>query len=288
MKIGISLYSFHKYAEDKISGVRECIKKSAEMGFDGLDFVEVGLEYEEYLAYARDIKEYCRSLEIEPRCFCTGADFLRCDDINAEVERVKRNIDIAKAYGCSVFRHDISSGFQNSENNDKDYDRAIEIVAPAIRQITKYAEDKGIVTTTENHGFFSQDSGRVKKLIEAVNEKNFGALVDIGNFSCADEENVSATGNLAPMAYHAHVKDFHVKDRLLDDPGSGWFKSRGGNYLRGSIIGHGNLPVKSCITALKNGGYDGYLTIEFEGLEDPLKAISIGYENLKKYINYND
>lgn len=283
MKLGVSLYSFHKYARDK-EGVKSSIEKAVELGFDGLDFVEVGLGYEEYLDYAKEIRIFCKERSIEPVCFCTGAEFLKSDDISNVVDRVKRNIDIAEAYGCSVFRHDISSGFPEGQNDDDDYDRAIEIIAPAIRQISDYAAQKGIVNTTENHGYFSQDSKRVKKLIEAVNHPNFGALIDIGNFSCVDEDNVVGVANLAPYARHAHAKDFHVKDCSCDNPGKGWFKSRGGNYLRGSIVGHGNLKVRNCINALKASGYDGYLALEFEGLEDPIEAISMGIENLKSYI----
>ena len=35
---------------------------------------------------------------------------------------------------------------------------------------------------------------------------------------------------------------------------------------------------------LKKSGYDGYISIEFEGMEDVLEAIQIGLENLKLYI----
>lgn len=282
MKPAVSLYSFHKYAADRNDGVKECIRKAAEMGFVGLDFIEVGLEYEEYLAYAADIRTYCQTLGIAPVCFCTGADFLRCEDIKEEIRKVKKNVDIAAAYGCPILRHDVSSGFPKGDL--RSYDDAVEIIAPAIREITKYAAQKGIVTTTENHGFFSQDSDRVEKLILAVGEKNFGALVDIGNFSCVDEDNVSATRRLAPYAYHAHVKDFYIKSALEDDPGKGWFRSRKGNYLQGSIVGNGNLAVQACLDVLKNSGYDGYLTLEFEGSEDPISGISEGLSNLKKII----
>ena len=40
MKPGVSLYSFHKYAAEREAGVKDCIKKAHEMGFEGLDFVE--------------------------------------------------------------------------------------------------------------------------------------------------------------------------------------------------------------------------------------------------------
>ncbi len=287
MKLSVSLYSFHQYAHDRVSGVKDCIKKAAEIGFEGLDFVEVGLPYEDYLEYARDINKYCKELCITPVCFCTGADFLRCEDIQKEVEKVKRNIDIAKAYGCRIFRHDISSGFPDGRKDSESYDKAIEIIAPAIREITKYAEENGIINTTENHGYFSQDSDRVEKLIRAVNEPNFGALVDIGNFLCADEDTVSAVKRLSPYTRHAHAKDFLYRSQLTeaDDPNKGWFGSRGGNHLKGTIVGEGNVPVAQCLASLKENEYDGYLTLEFEGIEDPLYGIEMGYNNLKSILN---
>lgn len=282
MKLGVSLYSFHKYASDRMDGVKDCIQRAQALGFEGLDFVEVGLNVDEYLPYAAEIGAFCREIGMEAVCFCTGADFLNCDDIQAEVARVKRNVDIALAYGCAIFRHDISRGFPAGDS--RTYDDAIGIIAPVVHEIADYAAARGIVCTTENHGFFSQDSDRVEKLIRAADHPNFGALVDIGNFSCADEENVSAVRRLAPYARHAHVKDFHCRPADAEHPGTGWFRSRGGNYLCGAILGQGDLSVRECITALSDGGYDGYLTLEFEGPEDPLQAIAQGMENLRKYM----
>lgn len=284
MKTGVSLYSFHNYAKENSLGAKGCIKKAAEMGIDGLDFIETGLSYDDYIEYAKDIRKYCKEVGIEPVCFCTGADFLNCGDISEETEKVKRNVDIAAAYGCRYMRHDTTSGFGAGIKTARSFDNAIEIMAPAIREITLYAKKLGIVTITENHGFFSQDSDRVEKLINAVNDDNFGMLVDIGNFSCADESSVTAVGRSAPYARHVHAKDFHIKSGMLDNPGDGWFMSRGGNYLRGAIIGHGDIPVKQCIGTLARAGYDGYVTIEFEGLEDPIFGISAGLSNLKKYL----
>lgn len=282
MKVGVSLYSFHTYAADRVAGVKNCIQKAVEMGAEGLDFIEVGLPFDEYLSYARDIGAFCRERGIAPVCFCTGAEFLRCESLQDEVVRVKRNVEIAAAYGCSVFRHDISCGFPAGDC--RSYDDAIEIVSPAVREIARYAEERGIVSTTENHGFFSQDSERVEKLIRSVNEPNFGALVDIGNFLCADEDCVSAVKRLVPYCRHAHAKDFHYKPATVESPGQGWFDSRGGAHLRGAILGHGQIQVRECMEELRKGGYCGYLNLEFEGMEDTMTGVSLGMENLKKYI----
>ena len=69
------------------------------------------------------------------------------------------------------------------------------------------------------------------------------------------------------------------------DPGLGWFRSRGGNYLRGTIIGHGDAGAAQCIGILKRSGYNGYVTVEFEGMEDSLQGIDLGKKNLLRYMD---
>ncbi|MBQ3230733.1 MAG: sugar phosphate isomerase/epimerase, partial [Clostridia bacterium] len=240
-------------------------------------------DLEAYKAYAKNIGDYCKSVGIQPLCFCVGADFLN-RDFDAEIERVKGLVDVAEAYGCPVIRHDATPGYPVSVKTGRSFDHVLPILAKAYRAVTEYAETKGIKTCIENHGFFAQDPDRVEKLINAVNHPNFGALVDIGNFACADADHNYAVGLLAPYAFHAHAKDFHKKSGSLDNPGEGWFMSRGGNYLRGSIIGQGDVPVRQCINTLRRNGYDGFLTIEFEGMEDALKGVRIGCDNLKRFI----
>lgn len=286
MKIGVSLYSFHGYAEDASLGVKGCIDKAKEYGCEGVDFVEVGgMDTDEkYIAYAKDIGSYCRSVGIDPVCFCVGSDFLN-RDTDAEIVRVKKLVDVAAAYGCSLLRHDATPGYPADKKTGRSFDTVLPILARAYREVTEYASTKGVKTCIENHGFFAQDPDRVEKLVNAVGHPNFGALVDIGNFACADADHGYAVGVMAPYAFHAHAKDFHKKSGTLDNPGEGWFMSRGGNYLRGAIIGHGDVPVGQCIRALKRAGYDGYLMIEFEGMEDPLTGIRIGCDNLRRFLN---
>ena len=127
------------------------------------------------------------------------------------------------------------------------------------------------------------DSDRVEKLYAAVDNKNFGLLTDMGNFLCADEDPASAFARVAPYAYYVHAKDFIVKPFTDADPGEGSFRSRGGKYLRGTIVGHGNVPIKQCMYQLKRAGYDDCISIEFEGMEPVFDALRIGLANLKKY-----
>jgi hypothetical protein len=36
---------------------------------------------------------------------------------------------------------------------------------------------------------------------------------------------------------------------------------------------------------LKEAGYEGTLSLEFEGLEDPIRGIEMGYANLRRYLD---
>ena len=42
--------------------------------------------------------------------------------------------------------------------------------------------------------------------------------------------------------------------------------------------------MAQCIGILKRAGYDKYVSIEFEGIEQTLTGIEIGLENLEKFI----
>ena len=39
-----------------------------------------------------------------------------------------------------------------------------------------------------------------------------------------------------------------------------------------------------CLDVLKKAGYDGYITVEYEGMEPALEGIAAGLENLKRYL----
>lgn len=284
MKISVTTYSFGPYINDDKLGIFGVIDKTAELGFDGIEFTEGAWTNNLDLERAKAVREHCAEKGLETVAFCIGANFL-ADDLDAEIARVKKNVDFAAALGVKNMRHDMGWGYPSSKKICRGYDDALPIFVKATREIADYAESKGVGTMSENHGYFSQDALRVEKLVNSVAHPNFGALVDIGNFMCADEDPVVSVGIMAPYAKHVHAKDFFFKSGMDVNPGQGWFRTRAFNYLRGAIIGQGEAKVYQSIQILKNAGYDGYVTVEFEGMEDNLKGIRIGRDNLARFIN---
>ena len=281
MKYSVSSYSYSGLISAGRKTEPDLIGLAAEMGFDGIEFAEAhppaGTDKLEYAAYLRSEAE---RVGINIVAYCIGADLLK--DTDAEIERLKGEVDVAAALGAYVMRHDASGGYAKETRCQRGFSNALPTLVRGYKAVTEYAKSKGIRTCVENHGYFCQDSARVEALINGVADENFGALVDIGNFLCVDENPAAAVGRLAPYAFHVHCKDFHFKSGNEPVPPDGFFGTRGGNRLRGAIIGHGIVPVAQCLRILKGAGYDGYYTVEFEGMEDPVTGVRCGLNTLKE------
>ncbi|MBW4837903.1 MAG: sugar phosphate isomerase/epimerase, partial [Paenibacillaceae bacterium] len=138
-----------------------------------------------------------------------------------------------------------------------------------------------ITTSLENHGYYVQASDRVQAVIHAVDRPNYKTTLDIGNFVCVDENPVIAVKKNIGYASMVHIKDFYVRPENRN-PGAGWFRSAGGQYLRGAIAGQGDLDLWEILRIVKASGYDGYLSIEYEGMEDCRQGTRIAFDNVRR------
>lgn len=284
MKYAVSTYSFFQLISKGKMTQLDCISKAKELGFDGIEIALLDDDLPTFDEdYAKLFAEEAKKHDIVISNFVFGADFINgCEGkTQEEIKRVKKLIDIAEILGTPCIRHDVLY----SLGSFRSFELALPTIADACRQITEYAEKKGIRTMSENHGFISQDSVRVEKLFNTVNHKNFSLLADVGNFLCVDENPIDAISRIAPYTEYVHVKDFIFKSGSEPYPGDCFITTRGANYIRGTVLGHGCVPVKQCLNILKRNGYDGFITIEYEGMEPAIEAIKLGLENLKNYIN---
>ena len=232
--------------------------------------------------YARALTAHARSIGLEVPIYTTDANFL-CDSPEDELARICRHIDIAADCGIGRLRFDVTFGYP-AEYSVKVWQNIVRDTAPYIRRVAEYAEKKGVVVCSENHGFLMQDSTRLESLFATVDHPNYKWLCDVGNFICADEDLSAACGRLTDLAVHVHAKDIFLRSGMRYDPGRGWMRTRAGNFIRPTILGHGDVPVFQSLGVLRRAGYDGYVSIEFEGMEDPLEALEISAQNLKRML----
>ena len=278
MKLAVSAYSFYQYIREGKMSIWETVEKAAAMGYDAIEFLDMpGNSYEEQCESARKLKGIARDAKIDICAYTIGAELFK--DTNEENirerERLKRQAEIASILGAPIMRHDVCYSLKKS-GRGRSFDLMLPTIAEGIREVTGYAQKIGVRTSVENHGYIAQDSDRLERLFCAVDHDNFGLLVDIGNFVCVDEDNVRAVSRLAPYAIHVHAKDMYYSSEYRE----GWGQTRGCSYFAGAVLGKGDVDVKKCIDVLKRAGYDGYLSVEFEGVTDCIEAISHSHKYL--------
>ena len=283
MKIGVSSYSFQQYISSGKMTQFDCISKAKEIGFDAIEFTDLtppdGLTQAEF---AKQLKEEADKQGIEIVNYAVGSNLVyeSEEEFDKIVTDVKKQLDIAKILGVKIMRHDATFDLKG----EKGFDLALPKLVRCIREITEYGKKLGIKTMIENHGFICQDSDRVERLYNAVNHENFGLLVDMGNFTCVDEDPAKAVSRVGRYAFHLHAKDMLFKSFYEANDENGFFETRACNKLRGAVLGCGIVPVKQCIAIMKKHGYKGDIALEFEGKEDCIYGVTVGLKVLRKYI----
>jgi len=287
MKLAVSTYSLWRWMSENHQSLEQAIDQIAELGAEGIEFAGLDPQpRDDPLARAHALRRHCAKRRLEIVGYCTAAELLvEPKQQKKEIERLKKEVDVAAALGTLIMRHDVTCGFDAYKNysGPKTFAAALKIVVPAIRAIADYGQSKRVATTVENHGFYMQASKRVEQLIEKVNHRNYALTLDMGNFLCVNEDPVEAVRRLAPYTVLAHVKDFHIKPKK-DAPGPDWFDTPKSIALRGAIVGHGQIDVPAQLRILKQAKYTGYLSQEFEGMEEPLRAIKLGLNYTRKQL----
>ena len=295
MKLGISSYCLDREIEQGRMTLSEAIDWAAAQGAQCMELVPFAFRFDDPETGKIDtqaiaqVKKQARDAGVELCNYSVLADLCREGDAQrAEIDRLKREIDIAAELGLARMRHDVCAFRRpQGQNTPRDFERMLPRMADAARELTQYGRSRGVQTLIENHGFFANGSDRVIRILDLVDDENYGLLLDTGNVICVDEDPAIAARTLAPLCRMVHLKDFYIRTR---DPGDStqfdcagsWFRSRGGRYLRGAILAQGDLDIYETLAALKHSGYDGHIVIEFEGMEDARYATSVGLHNARR------
>jgi len=280
MKLGLSSYSLSRAINSGEMTILDAIQWIADNGGEHVEIVPIGFDLTDNLQLAEQIRKKAGDVGIDVSNYAIGSNFLteEPEAYKAEIERVKKQVDVANALGVKLMRHDVAN---RKDLSIKQFLSELELLAAACREVADYAAQYGITTSVENHGYFIQYSDRVQALVEAVGRPNFKTTLDIGNFLCADENPVNAVKKNLPYASIVHIKDFYVRPSYRN-PGAGWFQSTGGQYLRGAITGQGDIDMWEVLRIVKHSGYNGYLSLEFEGMEECKQGSKIGLENIRR------
>ena len=292
MKLGISSYSLVQHLRDKTMTIYDVMDWAKEHGCEHLELVPFELEFllkdgsiNEELVMG--IKKKSEEIGLPLSTFSLNACVIQDteEENRAEIARIKKYIDIAHMLGLKRMRHDTCTGqHPHGINTPHQFEVEFPRLVAAIQECADYAAQYGINTTLENHGRFVNGADRIIRLIEAAGRPNVKMTMDVGNFRCVNEENVVSVAKCVKYADMIHLKDFYIRDPQkvpnFNEGVSGnrhgdFFVTAYGEILRGAILGHGDLDIWKILKTIKDFGYDGHISIEFEGMEECCHATDL-------------
>jgi len=257
MRVGCTSYSFRKEINGGEMRIQDFMKTCQILLLDGVELAsyytrstwdikevlrlgDVNIDYDEF----RTIKRSAVDLGLDIRAVSVGNEFCGLDpDVQRmQVLLVKRWTDIALYLGAPILRV-FAGRVPEGQLESEAFVRAVR----AFRECADYASAKGVILALENHGGITSTANQVLNFMKAVDSPSFRFLLDTGNFTVDLYDEMERT-----LSYVVHV---HAKFIRIPEGGD-----QSDDYHR-------------IVEMLRQSGYAGYLSIEYEGEEPAIIAV---------------
>jgi L-ribulose-5-phosphate 3-epimerase len=270
-RIGVSTYSFWQFRRDDLRDIGRCIDIAAEMGFDGVEILHRQMESEDN-GYLQNLKRRAFRNGLDLCGFSTHQSFVSPDKESRDknIEHTKHCIDLAYRLGIPTIR--VNTGRWGTI---KDFDelmrqKGIEPrlegytdddgfawVIDSLEQCLKKAEECGVVLGLENHWGLGRTAAGVLRVVDAIRSPWLQVTLDTGNFL---EDMYDQMERIAPRAVLVQAKTYFG--------GGTWYTL--------------DLDYDRIAAMLRRNAYTGYISLEFEGKDDPLTGVAQSLQLLRR------
>lgn len=280
MKLGVITDCFLK-------NVKEAISLAKELSFDAIQIYATKGEFSPATLSDEDIASYRallaeKNLKISALCGDMGGFGFEIEEDNpARIEKTCRIIDLAKKLDTKVVTTHI--GVIPEDKNHPRYGTMLR----ALRACGDYAKSQGVTLAIETG---PETAPVLHDFVHAAGE-GVGVNLDPANFvMVTGQDPAEAVRILKDKIVHTHAKDGR---RLKEtDPlviyhhfATGGIEALNvADYFIETPIGEGDVDWDAYVGALREIGYDGYLTIERETGKDPVADIVLARDFLRKYL----
>jgi sugar phosphate isomerase/epimerase len=262
MKLSLAAYSYRDYLTGKKSpklDLFDFVNLAADMALDGVEPTSYYFPRDVTSDYLDRLKLHAFSLGLDISGTAVGNNFClppgpKRDE---EITHVERWIDNAAELDAPVIRI-----FAGNVAKGSTEEQAVGWAIDGIKSVLPYAAKKGIVLALENHGGITATPAQIMKLVSAIDSPNFGVNLDTGNFRSSDP--YAEIAQLAPYAMNVQVKT---------------------EIQRGSGHPKEAADLARIVGILREAHYSGYVVLEYEAADDPMKAIPMHTKALRKLIS---
>lgn len=270
-RFAVSTYSFWRFRDDAKLPIETCIDLAGEMGFDGVEILHIQMRKEDN-AYLQMLKRRAFVNGLDLCGFSTHQGFVSPDREKRQenIDHTLRCIELAYRLGIPTIR--VNTGRWGTSKNFDELmaNRGIEPRLPgytdddgfgwvidALEKCLPKAEECGVVMGLENHWGLGRTAEGVMRIVNAIDSPWLQVTMDTGNFL---EDPYDRLDQLAPNAVFVQAK----------------------TYYGGGIWYSLDLDYPRIARLLKRHDYHGYVSLEFEGHEDPRTAIPKSLDHLRK------
>lgn len=270
----LSTYSLWRFHHDELRDFDKCIDIADEMGFDGVELLLYQIEQNELLSHSKmmSYKRHALRLGLPLVGLSTHQGFVTPDREARQqnIDRTIGQIEIAYQLGIPVMR--VNTGRWGTSGNFDELmkNRGIESPLPgytdedafpwvieALEACLPTAEKCGVVMALENHWGLGLTPEGILRIVDAVDSPWLQITTDTGNFL---EQPYERLEKIAPKTIFVQAKTYY---------GGGQWYSLDLDYPRIGRI-------------LREHDYRGYISLEFEGMEDYRTAIPKSLELMRQ------
>jgi sugar phosphate isomerase/epimerase len=278
--LSISTYSYHRFGAGvegaDLPTMEAMVDRTADLGLQGLEIIGNHLEKLEQdspEALYR-LKQYMAARGVAPVSVSAHHNFVQPDpaERQAHVDRLTKWVDAAHDLGAPFVR--AFGGRWGTVTSFADFmaakgeeppipgyteDDAFAWSIEAFAAAAEYAGTKGVTLLLENHWGLTGTAAGTLSIYEGVNSPWLQLVLDTGNF-IQEPDQYAEMAKVLPNCQLIHAK----------------------TYIGGSIyFGDFDLDYARIAGLLKDAGYKGYLSIEFEGNAHPDEGVPASVQQIR-------
>jgi sugar phosphate isomerase/epimerase len=254
LKLSCCAYSYRQFlsGRNRTMTLDDFIETAAQMGLDGVELTAYYFPGEMTPEYLNHLKHKTFLLGLDISGTAVGNQFLNPPGPAREknVAQIKQWVDYSAALGATCMRV-----FGGNVPKGVSLEQAQKWTIECIEECCDHAGKRGVILALENHGGITASPKEMLPIVQGVKSKWFGMNLDTGNFGTPEPYADLAT--MAPYAVTTHVKTA-IKGQPAD--------------------------FERIIKILKEAGYRGYVSLEYEAREDPRTAVPRTMKALRELV----
>ncbi len=274
--IGLNGFASSSKKYGKTFPIREVLHFASRTGFEGIELVQGWPEgpyprsdqTDRVVALRRMYDEF--GLQIFSIQTSAGGAFAPQADVRARwLKTMQEQCNLAKALGC-----DCIGMWPGGPLRGQSMDEAIDRLAASFREVGRIAGDAGLVAAFEiEPPFVFNTEDHLRRILAAANHPNLKTIFDPSHFDLMN----GSTGRPHEMLQRIGVENIGYV-HFTDTDGT----LRDGGTSKHLPCGDGHIDVAAALTALRDGGFRGWIMIDPWQIPDPYDAGVKGYKAIRR------